>query len=124
MERSRILAFLVAGFGFISVAQADDRQTCRPELTIQNVQFSDMQPPTMQRKWTAAVSVDGTGCVANSAGYFEIVFIRLKETGLDLEFRERFAWVSPSVKVAVDFWADESVGQYWIDNVTPCACSG
>jgi len=30
----------------------------------------------------------------------------------------------PTVKVAVDFWADEAVGRYWIDNITPCQCAG
>jgi hypothetical protein len=124
MNRSRTAASLVGIIGLINLTQADGQQTCRPKLTLQNVQFSDMQPPTMQRKWSAAVSVDASHCAANSAGYFEIVFVRLKEIGLDIEFRERFAWTPPSVTVAVDFWADEAVGRYWIDNITPCLCAG
>jgi hypothetical protein len=27
------------------------------------------------------------------------------------------------VKVVLDFWADEAVGYYGIDNVTLCSCS-
>src|SRR5215469_250338 len=124
MDRSRTAAFLAGIIGLINTTQADGQQACRPKLTLQNVQFSDMQPPTMERKWTAAVSVDASRCAANSAGYFEIVFVRLKEIGLDIEFRERFSWTPPSVTVAVDFWADEAVGRYWIDNITPCQCVG
>jgi hypothetical protein len=77
----------------------------------------------MERKWTALVLVDASRCAANSAGYFEIVFTRLQETGPDLEVREKFMWRPPSVIVAMDFAADEAVGRYWTDNVTPCPCA-
>jgi hypothetical protein len=83
-----------------------------------------MQPPTLERKWTAVVSIDASRCAAHSAGYFEIVFRRLKEIGPEIEFREQFVWVSPTVKVGVDFWADEAVERYWIENITPCECGG
>jgi hypothetical protein len=83
-----------------------------------------MQAPTLERKWTAVVSVDTSGCAANSAGYFEIVFTRLKEIGPDIEFREQFVWLPPSVQVGVNFAADEAVGRYRIDNITPCSCGG
>jgi hypothetical protein len=76
-------------------------------LAFKEVRFSGMQPPTLQRKWTAVVSVDATGCAEKSAGYFEIVFTRLKEGAPDIEFREQFKWLPPSVTVAVEFWADE-----------------
>ena len=85
------------------------------------VQFSEMQRPTMERKWTAVVSVDASRC-ATTAGSFEIVFLRQKETGFEVEFREQFIWRSPAVTVAVDFWADEAVEGYWIHNVAPCPC--
>jgi hypothetical protein len=41
---------------------------------------------------------------------------------MELEFREQFMWSPPSVKVSVDFWADEAVEHYWVDNVASCAC--
>jgi hypothetical protein len=89
---------------------------CRPALAFKEVQFSQVQPPTMERKWTAA-------------GYFEVVFSRLKENAPEIEFREEFMWMSfewlpPSMKVEVDFSADEAVQRYWFDNITPCPCGG
>ena len=70
------------------------------------------------------VAVDAAHCAAKATGTFEIVFVREKETGPDLEFRERFVWRAPSVKVQVDFAADEAVQSYRIDNVTACDCGG
>jgi hypothetical protein len=78
----------------------------------------------MERKWTATVSVDASRCAANSSGYFEIGFLRLIENGVDTEFSEEFAWVSPSVNVGLDFWANEAVGLHWINKVSACPCAG
>jgi hypothetical protein len=122
MYRSSISGFLAGIVGLVGVTQAVGQQACRPALEVREVQFSEMQPPTLKRTWTAVVSVDASQCAANSTGHFEIVFTRLKETGPDLDFRERFAWQPPAVNVAVDFAADEAVQRYRIDNVTPCAC--
>ena len=115
---------LLAGAAWlIGVAQVLGQQVCKPSLAFKEVQFSEMQPPTLKRTWTAVVSVDAAGCAANSGGHFEIVFSRLKEIGPEIEFREQFKWQPPSVKVAVDFWADEAVERYRLDNITPCPCS-
>jgi hypothetical protein len=122
MYRSSISGFLAGIVGLVGVTHAVGQQACRPALEVREVQFSEMQPPTLKRTWTAVVSVDASQCAANSTGHFEIVFTRLKETGPDLDFRERFAWQPPAVNVAVDFAADEAVQRYRIDNVTPCAC--
>ena len=116
--------FLVGIIGLISVTQAVGQEPCRPALVVKDVQFSQMQPPTRKRTWTAVVSVDVSHCAANSTGSFEIVFTRLKENGPELDFREQFAWLPPSVNVAVDFAADEAVQRYRIDTITPCACGG
>jgi hypothetical protein len=124
MYRSCISGSLAGIVGLIGVTQAVGQQVCRPTLAIKEVHFSEMQPPTLERKWTAVVSVDASRCAANSGGSFEIVFSRLKEMGLEIEFRAQFIWLPPAVKVGVDFWADEAVEQYWIDNVTPCPCAG
>jgi hypothetical protein len=114
---------LLAGiFGIISATQAGDRRVCRPALAIKEVQFSEMRPPTLERRWTAIVSVDASRCAVNSGGYFEIGFSRLKENGVEVEFREEFVWLPPAVKVSVDFWADEAVEAYWLDKVAPCPC--
>ena len=101
---------------------AAGEQICKPALTFTNVQFSEMQPPTLERRWTAIVSVDASHC-ATTAGYFDVGFSRLKETGIEVEFREQFIWSPPRVTVGVDFWADEAVESYWIDNVQACPCA-
>jgi len=110
--------------GLVSATQAVSQHACAPTLVLKEVQFSDMRLPMIERQWTAVVSVDASRCVAQSRGHFEIVFLRLKEAAPDMEFRERFNWLSPSVDIRVDFSADESVGRYRIENVTPCQCGG
>lgn len=123
MYRSIIAAIIASAFGLASVAPSIGQPVCRPKLTVTGVQFSEMIPPTMERKWTAIVMVDASRCTANASGYFELGLIRLKETGHEVVFREQFIWLAPSVKIGVDFWADEAVAKYWIENVTPCACT-
>jgi hypothetical protein len=123
MFRSRICALLAGTVALIGATHALGTPACLPALSLKDVQFSEMLPPTFERKWTAIVSVDASGCAANSAGHFELVFSRSKEGAPELEFREQFIWLPPSVNVGVDFWADEAVEHYWIDNVTPCACA-
>ena len=122
MYRSYLSGLLAGIAGLVSVTPAVGQQVCKPALAITEARFSEMQPPTMERKWTAVVSVDASRCAMNSAGYFEIVFSRLKETGVEIEFSEKFTWLPPSVRVAVDFWADEAVEHYWISNVSACPC--
>ena len=122
MRRSIVCALLTCSLGFVGMADAVSAEPCKPNLDIKDVHFSQMQPPTMERKWSALVAVDASGCAANSAGYFEIVFVRLLEIGPEREFREQFVWMPPLVKVGVDFGAYEAVERYRIDNVTPCTC--
>jgi hypothetical protein len=123
MYRTCIAALLAGTVALTAVTQALSRQSCRPTLSVRDAHLSEMLPPTLERKWTATVAVDASRCAANSAGYFEIVFSRLKEIGPELEFREQFIWLEPSVLVGVDFSADEAVERFWIDNITPCACA-
>ena len=80
MYRSCIFGLLAGSIGLISVTQAVGQQTCRPALAFKEIRFSEMQPPTMERKWTAVLSVDASRC-ATTSGRFEIVFSRLKENG-------------------------------------------
>jgi hypothetical protein len=123
MYRSYLSGLLAGIAGLVSVTPAVGQQVCKPALAITEVRFSGMQPPTMERKWTAVVLVDASRCAMNSAGYFEIGFSRQKETGVEIDFSEKFEWSPPSVNVAVNFWADEAVEQYWIGNVSACPCS-
>ena len=108
--------------GLICTANAANSQVCQPTLTIQDVQFSEMQPPTLERKWTANVTVDASRCKADSGGYFEIVFRRLSEIAPDIEFRERYLWTPPAVKVVVVVSAYEAIAGYHVEHVTRCTC--
>jgi hypothetical protein len=120
---------LACVLGLISIAPAAGEQVCRPALAFKEVTFSPMQPPMLQRKWTAIVVVDASPCKARSTGYFEIVFERQKENAPDIQFRQEFMWVGfdwvpPVMKVEVDFAADEAVEGHWFDSITPCPCAG
>jgi hypothetical protein len=122
MYRSCIACLLAGSMGLIGVTQAVGQPSCKPALVIKEVNFSAMQPPTGERRWTAVVAVDASRCTT-TAGFFEIGFSRQKENGGEIEFRERFQWLSPAVKVGLDFWADEAVEYYWIDSVQACPCA-
>jgi hypothetical protein len=122
MRLSSAAAPVVAVLAFGCATQAVGADMCTPTLTIGDVHFTEMQPPMRSRTWSAVVSVDASHCAANSIGTFDIVFVREKESAPDLEFREHFVWRAPSVKVQVDFAADEAVQSYRIDNITPCDC--
>jgi hypothetical protein len=113
---------LAGGIGLMSATQAIGSPICRPALSVKEVKFSAMQPPTLERRWTAIVAADASRC-ATTAGYFEIGFSRLKESGIEIEFREQFIWSTPTVTVSVDFWADEAVESYWIDSIQACPCA-
>ena len=120
MYRSFIYGIVAGTVGIDSIMSANGDPLCHPKLTANDVQFSEMIPPTLQRKWTAIVLVDASACQPNSIGYFDIVFTRLSETAPDLEFTERFAWRPPSVGVAVNFAANEAVQRFRVENITAC----
>jgi hypothetical protein len=121
MYRSYVFGLLAGSIGLVGVTQAVAQSTCKPALAFKEVQFSKMKPPTMERKWTAVVSVDVSRC-ATTSGRFGILFSRLKENGPEIEFQEQFMWKPTLVEVSVDFWADEAVERYWLVNVAPCPC--
>lgn len=122
VSHSSCLAALLAGLMVCTGAAQAGQPVCKPTLVVQDVQFSKWKLPSMERKWSATVTVDASRCAANSSGYFEMGFSRAKEYGIDVDFREQFVWMAPSVKVGVDFWADEAVESYWIEKITPCPC--
>ena len=120
---------LATVMGLTGLTRAVGQNLCHPALTLNEVEFSAMVPSTLERTWSAVVSVDASACTADSKGYFEIVFTRLSENAPDLEFRKQFAWSAPSfvwqapaVSVGISFAADEAVERYRIENVTPCIC--
>jgi hypothetical protein len=121
MYRSCTSVLLAGIIGLISVTQAVGQPICRPALAFKEVRFSKMQPPTLERKWTAVLSVDASRC-ATTSGRFGIVFSRLKENGLDIDFQEQFVWKPDLAEVSVDFWADEAVEGYRLSNIAACPC--
>ncbi len=83
------------------MAQAG-QQTCKPTLAFKEVRFSPMQPPTLERKWTAVLSVDASRC-ATASGRFGIIFSRMKENAPETDFLEQFTWKPGSMEVSVRF---------------------
>jgi hypothetical protein len=127
MRRTSISTLLAGTFALISATQASltqalGQQACKPALAFKEVQFSEWQPPKMERKWKAVLSVDASRC-ATTSGRFGILFSRQKENGPEVIFEERFAWKPTAVEVSVDFWADEAVEGYWLNNIAPCPCA-
>ncbi len=120
MYQSGVLAALAATLVLGVPARTVADLACKPVLTFKEVRFSAAQ--NQQRKWTGILNVDASRCAATS-GPFEIKFVRLKEVGPDLLFTEKFKWVPGLVEVSLDFWWDESVGDYWIGDVLPCRCA-
>ena len=115
---SRNLMIALLGVGLTPAAAAP---TCKPVLAFKQVRFSPTQPETMERTWSATLSVDASRC-ATTSGRFEILFSRLKENAPEADFAERFTWKPESVEVSVNFWADEAVEDYWLHNIAACPC--
>jgi hypothetical protein len=120
--RTRMAWLLAGSIGLFGVTQAIGRPVCKPTLAFKDVRFSEMQRPTLERRWTATVTADASRC-ATTAGYFEVGVSRMKESGYEIEFREQFIWSSPSVLIGIDFSADEAVETYWVDSVQACPCA-
>jgi hypothetical protein len=112
---------LACTIGLATITQAAAGSACKPALAFKEVRFSKMRPPTMERRWTAVLSVDASRC-ATTSGRFEILFSRLKEAGPEIDFVEKFTWKPDLVEVSVDFWADEAVERYWLNPVAACPC--
>ena len=113
-----IIAPLGIGLGLTPALAAP---LCKPVIGFKEVRFSPTQPETMERTWSATLSVDASRC-ATTSGRFEILFSRLKENAPEADFTERFTWKAESVEVSVSFWADEAVEDYWLHNVAACPC--
>ena len=123
--RIRDLGFLACAALFIAyaggAASAAGAPICKPALAFEDVRFSAVNPETLTRTWTASVVADASRC-ASSAGYFEILFTRQKENGIEIDFTEPFEWRPGAVQVSVDFWADEAVEAYRATRIIECPC--
>ena len=118
LSRNLISDALLAGLGLTPAMAAP---LCKPVLAFKDVRFSEIHRETLERTWSATLSVDASRC-ATTSGRFEILFSRLKENAPEDEFVEPFTWKPGSLEISVSFWADEAVEAYWLRNVAACPC--
>jgi len=102
-------------------AQATAAPTCQPQLAFRQVSFSPINYETMQRRWSATLSVDASGC-ASASGRFQILFGLWSETAPDDDFVRPFTWTPGLMEVAVDVTANEAIAGYRLQNVSSCPC--
>jgi hypothetical protein len=113
-----LLVGLAIGLGSSSAFSA---VICKPLLSIKNVR--EIRTSTMPQPWIwkATISVDRSYC-ATKSGSFEIDFVRIKEYSPDIQFTQKFEWVSEQLDVTIDLAADEAILDYRIGFIAPCVC--
>jgi hypothetical protein len=123
MRRSHIFVLLAGIAGPTGATTAAGGEPCTPALAVKEVHFSQMQAPTLERKWTAVVSVG-----IPLRGEFRRLFRDRVHAAQGDRTRPRVSravHLAPAVgEVGVDFAADEAVDRYRIENITPCSCGG
>ena len=106
-------------FACLGAGQINAQPICKPAITVKQVAFSEMI--NLKRIWTASLEVDASSC-ATTSGLYSIGFVRRAENAPEAAFVEPFIWRLGQTRVVVEFWADESVERYWIENVASCPC--
>jgi hypothetical protein len=112
---------LAAGVMLGGVLHARAAPECKPIIEFRHVQFSGVQPETLERRRTARLSVDASRC-ATISGRFGIMFARQKENAPEFDFAEQFVWKPEVTEVSVDFWVDEAVEAYRLTGIAACPC--
>ena len=110
---------LAAGLVLLGATQAIAGNLCKPVLSLRDVRISEARE--MHRTWTGILTADASRC-STASGQFDVQFTRLKETAPDLQFMERFTWVSGQSEVSLDFWWDEWLEDNRIISIAPCPC--
>jgi hypothetical protein len=110
---------LAASLVLLGTTQAVAGKLCRPVLSLRDARISEARE--MHRTWTGILTADASPC-STASGQFDVQFTRLKETAPDLQFMERFTWVSGQSEVSLDFWWDEWLEDNRIISVAPCPC--
>jgi hypothetical protein len=120
----RALVLAVAAFPLILLgATANSAEPgCRPTLAFTEEHYAPLQLPKLQRTWTMAFTVDASRCATRS-GSFSILFTLWKENAPDTEYVETFHWIAGLNVMSKEFWADEAVGAYMVNDIAPCPCS-
>jgi hypothetical protein len=116
---SRPSILLAASLALFSATQAAAGQLCKPVLSLRDVRISEARE--LQRTWSGVLLADASRCSTRS-GLFDIQFTRLKEISPDLQFTERFTWVSGQSELSLDFWWDEWPEDSRIVSIAPCPC--
>lgn len=110
---------LAAGLALLGATQPVAGNLCKPVLSLRDVRIS--QAHEMHRTWTGVLLADASPC-STTSGQFDVEFTRLKETAPDLQFMERFTWVSGRSQLSLDFWWDEWLEDQRIISIAPCPC--
>jgi hypothetical protein len=118
---------ILRGFFVLALVSMGAMQTlaqpvCRPTMAFTEAHYSPMNLPKLERTWTVALTVDSSRC-ATSSGIFTILFTVFKENAPDSEFVETFQWKPDLNVISKEFWADEAVGAYRINEIAPCPCA-
>jgi hypothetical protein len=116
---SRPFILLAGSLVLFSLTQAAAGQLCKPVLSLRDVRTSE--PRGLQRTWTGVLVADASRC-STTFGQFDVQFTRLKESSPDLQFMERFTWVSGQSELSLDFWWDEWLEDSRIVSIAPCPC--
>ena len=110
---------LAVGLVLLGVMQAVAGNLCKPILSLRGVRISEAHE--MHRTWTGVLVADASPC-STTSGQFDVEFTRLKEVAPDLQFVERFTWVSGRSELSLDFWWDEWLEDHRIISIAPCPC--
>jgi hypothetical protein len=110
---------LAAGLVLLGATQPVAGNLCKPILSLRDVRLSEAHE--MHRTWTGVVVADASPC-STTSGQFDVQFTRLKEVAPDLQFIERFTWVSGRSELSLDFWWDEWLEDHRIMSIAPCPC--
>ena len=101
--------------------QATAADVCKPQLAFRQVNFSPINYETMERRWSATLSVDASRC-ATTSGRFEILFLLMSETAPDDDLTLTFTWAPGLIDVVVDLAANEWFDGYWLQGIASCPC--
>ena len=101
--------------------QATAGPVCKPHLAFRQVNFSPINYETMERRWSATLSVDASRC-DTASGRFEILFLLMSETAPDNDLARAFTWAPGLIDVALDVTANEWIDGYWLQGIAACPC--
>ena len=119
MRLSHRSILLVVTLVLLGATQAVASKLCKPTLSLRDVRISEARE--MHRTWTGVLVADASPC-STTSGQFDVQFTRLKEVAPDLQFMERFTWVSGRSELSLDFWWDEWLEDHRIVSIAPCPC--